>query len=100
MNIVVDNYMMTEKEASEKKCPYQIDKFGYPRKCSSDKCMSWITARKEISREDHSGAREVIQTEARERGYQKIKREGPHGCNGFLILEAQGFCLRLWKDGV
>jgi len=99
MNIVVDNYMMTEEEASKKGCPYILNKQGYPKKCNPE-CMSWITARKEISREDHSGAREVIQNEARERGYQKIKREGPHGCNGFLILEAQGFCLRLWKEKV
>jgi len=99
MNIVVDNYMMTEEEASKRGCPYILNKQGYPKKCNPE-CMSWIMPRKRIEREDHSGAREIIQNEARERGYQKIKREGPHGCNGFLILEAQGFCLRLWKEKV
>lgn len=97
MNIVVDNYMMTEGEASTRRCPYILNKAGYSKYCNPE-CMSWIVARKEITREDHSGAKEVIQNEARERGYQKIIRRGPHGCSGLLVLEAQGFCMRLWKE--
>ncbi len=98
MNIVVDNYMMTKEEASKRNCSYLIDKFGFPRKCSTDKCMSWIEARKRIEREDHSGARDVIQNEARARGFQEVKRDGPSGSLGYLYLEAQGFCLRLWRN--
>ena len=97
IDVHVNNYMMTEKEASERKCPYIKDKFGYPIYCNSD-CMSWIQARKKIEREDHSGAEHVIREEARKRNYQEIKRKGPPGCTGYLYLEAQGFCLRLWKE--
>ena len=99
MNIVVDNYMMTEKEASAKKCPYILNKAGYPKRCDPE-CMSWIEARREIEREDHSGAEHVIRDEARARNYQEIKRRGSGGSQGYLYLEAQGFCLRLWRNGV
>jgi len=99
MNIVVDNYMMTKEEASAKKCPYILNKAGYPKRCDPE-CMSWIEARKRIEREDHSGAELVIRKEAVERNYQEVKRKGPAGCNGILYLEAQGFCLRLWRDGI
>ena len=100
MNIVVDNYMMTSEEASSKKCPYIKDKYGYPIRCIPDKCMSWIEARKEIERENHSGASIVIQNESRERNYQEVKRRGPNSSTGYLYLEAQGFCMRLWKEKI
>jgi len=99
MNIVVENYMMTEEEASKRGCPYILNKQGYPKKCNPE-CMSWIEARKRIEREDHSGADRMIHNEARERGFQEVKREGPPGSLGHLYLEAQGFCLRLWRTGV
>jgi len=99
MNIVVDNYMMTDVEASKRKCPFIKDRHGYSIRCDPA-CMSWIKARKEIVRENHSGAIDVITKESSERGYQKIKRRGPNGCQGYLYLEAQGFCLRLWSNAI
>jgi len=97
MNIVVDDYMMTEEEACKRGCPYILNKQGYPKKCNPE-CMSWISARKRYEKEDHSGAREIMQKVSRNRNGQEVKRKGPPGSLGYLYLEAQGFCLRLWKD--
>jgi len=97
MNIVVENYMMTEEEASSKRCPYNN---GSSREnhCRVNDCMSWVEARRKIERENHSGAEHIIRDEARSRNFQEVKRRGPNSSTGYLYLEAQGFCLRLWKN--
>lgn len=90
------NFMMTAEEASQKLCPFVLD--SNMETCAPNTCMAWIEANKRYEREDHSGAREMMQKVSRNRNCQEIKREGPPGSTGTLFLEAQGFCLKLWKE--
>jgi len=97
--ITAYNFMMTNDEASQKLCPYAFDIDGSSMEtCAPNTCMAWIVANQRVEREDHSGARDVMQKIAATRNGQEIKREGPPGSLGRVYLESQGFCLRLWKD--
>jgi hypothetical protein len=55
--------------------------------------MAWTEVEPEMKREDHSGAKEIMHIERsqRERGAE-VRREGPDGSTGFLILDARGYC--------
>jgi len=84
---------ITHKEAVKKECP--INNFEH---CIGEKCMAWKEINPRIEREDHSGGREMIAEQRSKRGYQEIKREGPPGSTGVLILESQGICELVDKE--
>ena len=91
----INHHMLTMKDAGKKKCPYILNKQGYPKNCDPE-CMSWIEAYGETSREDHSGGDFMILEMARSHGVEAI-RSGPSGSMGKWTVPAVGFCLRLWK---
>ena len=78
----------TEKEASEKYCPFNPT---ISEKCLTTKCMAWVEKYPRVSREDHSGAVASLGKAAMGRN-QMYRREGSHGCMGVLILDEQGYC--------
>jgi hypothetical protein len=80
--------LLTEKEAAEKYCPFNIDD-----KCITKQCMAWIELYQRVEREDHSNATATMQDLAMKRN-KMYRREGPRGCMCTLILDEQGYCAR------
>jgi hypothetical protein len=89
--------LKTCEEATKLKCPFIMNKQGYPQDCISYKCMAWVEALCESSREDHSGGKGMMFDEARFRGVEAVKG-GPGGSYGTWNVPAVGFCKRLWKE--
>ncbi|MFW6046303.1 MAG: hypothetical protein ACOCP4_00670 [Candidatus Woesearchaeota archaeon] len=88
---------ITHEEARNKICPFSLksDNVEY---CFGTECMCWKEINPRIEREDHSGGKEMMLQKRNERGFQEIKREGPHNSLGVLILEAQGVCELIDKE--
>jgi len=80
-------------EAVKKRCPFKI-----APNCVASECMAWQKSFDRIEREDHSGgASSYMQSTALSRR-QTIKREGPSGCSGIMILEEAGYCARCAQE--
>jgi len=64
--------------------------------------MAWEEVYGRIEREDHSGAAGQMHELCLKRGISgnEIKREGPYGSCGRLIMEARGVCRRICKGEV
>ena len=90
---------LTEEEAIKLSCPKSFDNKIYEHgfKCKASKCFAWYEVDSRIEREDHSGSKEMMYNEGVERR-QKVKREGPSGCTGILILEARGTCGLIYPE--
>jgi hypothetical protein len=88
--------LMPSLHCDEKKCPFIMDKNGYPKKCSSD-CMAWTIVTKGESREDHSGGGEMIRKLSLDYGVEAT-RKGPGGSMGHWDIPELGYCKRLWPN--
>lgn len=75
-------------------CPFQPGGF---LACRGKECMAWRVVNNRIEREDHSGAKVLMYAQAANR-HQIVKRTGPPGSLGILILEEQGVCARLYPS--
>lgn len=81
------------EEAVKKACP-----FAKRERCLGEKCAAWKEINPRIEREDHSGGKDMMVQQRGKRGFQEIKREGPPGSLGVLILESQGVCELIDKE--
>ncbi|MFW6310843.1 MAG: hypothetical protein ACOC1K_01260 [Nanoarchaeota archaeon] len=81
------------EEAIQKVCP-----FSKQNKCLGNGCMAWKEVNPRIKREDHSGGKDMMIQHRGKRGFQEIKREGPPGSLGVLILESQGVFELIYKE--
>lgn len=79
--------LFAEEEAKQRQCPHVHD-LGT---CIGSACMGWVQTQRRIERENHSGGSAMMQSLGVKRG-QRVKREGPNGCTGILVLEARGYC--------
>lgn len=86
-------YLRTVEEAQERLCPFEFETEAH---CAADKCMAWVEAESRVTREDHSGAAQMMNELAMKRN-TLARREGPAGCSGTLILDARGYCARIGK---
>lgn len=90
----MDN-LFTETEASAIKCPVNKIDSTY---CISKECMAWREVECRIKRENHSGADKLMLDAQIKRGSgARVRKEG-HGCTGYLILDARGYCELLHKE--
>lgn len=84
------------EDAKAKWCPFGVgyveSNGGY--KCAAEGCMAWRQVYSGERREDHSGADTFMLQLASKTG-RILRREGPRGSYGFLILDAVGCCARL-----
>lgn len=81
-------------EAKKRFCPFLLAAPDGPQFCAVGKCMAWRVVHDRIEREDHSGARNVLNDYALATG-RHVRREGPPGSMGRLILDEAGLCMRL-----
>jgi len=90
--------LKTEEEANKIQCPFMNEYFPHKtNKCVASNCMAWVEYEPRVERENHSNAFILMNELARERE-TSVKREGPNGCTGLLIIEARGFCGRIFKE--
>lgn len=87
----------TKAQAEKRVCPFTFGGRQPADMCSTTACMAWETVHEEIRREDHSGAGYVMNDHALKTG-RHVRREGPQGSLGFLILDEVGVCARLRCD--
>jgi hypothetical protein len=83
--------LITEKEAKDLYCP------AIERKCLGDKCMSFDLVHANITRENHSGGKQMMMDHRSKRGYQELRFEG-HGCSGLIILDALYRCANFYPE--
>lgn len=88
---------MTHNDALNKFCPFKFDSGLVTRTCSGNGCMAWNVVHPELVREDHSGANSIVLKEA-VRTHRIMRREGPAGSYGKLILDEVGICSRLASE--
>jgi hypothetical protein len=88
-----DMKTFTDEQARRKKCPMMSSQ-EYFQHCQGEDCMLWVEVHGRVEREDHSGAPEHMSKLCLDRGisYSEIKREGPCGSYGRLVIEARGVC--------
>ena len=85
--------IMTEEKSKQKRCPK-----CHCEPCKASECMWWEELHPRMEREDHSGAGAYMSTAIMNIHKQfggkvpEIKREGPPGCQGILVIEARGCC--------
>lgn len=90
--------IVTEEKARNLMCIRRSSIDGR-KNCIGSHCFSWLEINPRIEREDHSGGKQMMQAASSKRGFQKIKRTGPVGSLGILILEAQGTCGEIHGKG-
>lgn len=83
--------MIEEEKARLKWCAFTAERNKF---CQGNDCMAWQVLHPRVEREDHSGANQMMLQEA-VKTQRTLKREGPPGSMGYLILEEVGVCGRL-----
>lgn len=84
----------TPDKAASRYCPFTFSDQRAASTCLAGRCMAWHIVHEKVQREDHSGARDVIN----DYGLQTNRiprREGGPMSSGFWILDEVGICLRL-----
>lgn len=99
--------IVTEEQAKTKWCPFARVPFGnrtvngnrgfdgHPDEskalCIGSACMAWRELHPRQTREDHSGA-SIDMASIASKTNRIVRREGPHGSYGRLVLDAVGYC--------
>ena len=82
--------LITENESEQLICPV-INSI-----CLGHKCMAFDLIHPNITRENHSGGKQMMYEQRSKRGGQEFRLEGPDGCDGLLILDALYTCVSLY----
>lgn len=85
---------VTPNEAAGKLCPFTFNGHRAADKCVAGMCMAWRVVHPRDEREDHSGAGQFMASEG-VRTKRLVRREGPQGSMGRLVLDEVGVCARL-----
>lgn len=84
----------TPDQAAARFCPFTFGDQRGASTCLAGRCMAWRIVHERVEREDHSGARDVMNKHALDTR-RHVSRKGPQGSSGILILEEVGVCARL-----
>ena len=86
--------LIPTKTISSKKCPFILNKSGYPHECFSE-CMAWTVVQEEITIEDNND-KDILYNMAKKYKIKLIKSSS--GSTGLWIIPELGYCKRLWPN--